>query len=166
MTAEVVRHDPPLHAPELETLRAFLDYHRATILKKIDGVSDEDLRKPMVPSGICLLGIVKHLAYVERWWFRTVFRGEELEYPWTDDDPDADWRIEDGESTEEVIRLYQYETAMAREIVNAAAPDDVAKSEKSQASLRWILTHMIEETARHNGHADIFRELIDGTTGE
>ncbi|MGI8775667.1 MAG: DinB family protein [Actinomycetota bacterium] len=164
--ADVVRQDPPLDVPELEMLRAFLDYHRATILQKIADVDEEDLRKQMVPSGTSLLGILKHLAHVERWWFRTVFHDEELDYPWTDDDPDADWRIDDSESAEDIVRLYKYETAMAREIVNAAAPDDVAKRKQTQFSLRWILLHMIQETARHNGHADILREMVDGAIGE
>jgi uncharacterized damage-inducible protein DinB len=121
---------PPLEAGEKDLLVAWLDFHRSTLLMKDDGVTDEDLRRAMVPSGTSLLGLVKHLAYVERWWFRQVFAGEEVDFPWTDDDPDADWRIEPTDHT-----------------------------------LRWIVTHMIEETARHNGHADIIRELIDGTTG-
>ena len=77
----------------------FLDHHRATLLWKIDGVSDEDLRRPMVGSGTSLLGMVKHLAYVEQGWFQRTFLGREVSIPWTEDDPDADFRIEPGEST-------------------------------------------------------------------
>jgi uncharacterized damage-inducible protein DinB len=160
------RVDPPLEASEFEMLRSFLDYHRATLLRKVDGVSDEDLRKPMVPSGTSLLGMVKHLAYVEQWWFRTVFRDEEVRYPWTEEDPDADWRIEPDESTEQIIELYRYSCALSREITAAALPDDKARNAKFEGTMRWILLHMIEETARHNGHADILRELIDGAVGE
>jgi uncharacterized damage-inducible protein DinB len=168
-----VRIDPPLEAQEKDMLVAWLDYHRATLLMKIDGVTDENLRRAMVPSGTSLLGLVKHLAYVERWWFRRVFKGEEVEFPWTDDDPDADWRIEPGESTADVIALYEGDTTRAREIVAHHSLDDHARLDvkmrrgpATDHTLRWIVTHMIEETARHNGHADIIRELIDGATGQ
>lgn len=160
------RITPPLEAPEFEMLRSFLDYHRATILKKIEGLSEEDVRRPMVPSGTSLLGMVKHLAFVERWWFRTVFMDEELDYPWTDDDPDADFKVGAGESTQDIIDLYRYETARSREITASALPEDKARNPRFEMTMRWILLHMIEETARHNGHADILRELIDGVTGE
>ena len=144
-----------------------MDYHRATLLMKIDGVSDTDLRRPMVPSGTTLLGMVKHLAYVERWWFRRVFLDQDVSFPWTDDDPDADFRIEENETTEDIVRLYQGECEEIRAVVRDASLDDMARFEpRSDFSLRWILTHMIEETARHNGHADILREQIDGSTGE
>ena len=81
------RPDPPLAAPPLAMLEAFLDFHRETLLWKIAGLSDEELRRPMVPSGVCLLGIVKHSAYVERWWFRSVFAGEDLPSRWSDTGP-------------------------------------------------------------------------------
>jgi uncharacterized damage-inducible protein DinB len=147
-------------------LRAFLDYHRATLLRKIDGVSDADLRKSPVGSGTSLLGIVKHLAYVEQWWFRRVFADEDVKFPWTEDDPDADWRIEPDEATSQIVDLYRYSCALSREITAAAFPEDKARNPKFEGTMRWILVHMIEETARHNGHADILREMIDGVTGE
>jgi uncharacterized damage-inducible protein DinB len=167
------RIEPPLESTEKDMLVAWLDFHRATLLMKVDGVTDDDLRRAMVPSGTSLLGLVKHLAYVERWWFRCVFAGEEVEFPWTDDDPDADWRIEPDETTADVIALYEGEASRAREIVADHDLDDHARldvklrrAHASDHTLRWIVTHMIEETARHNGHADILRELIDGSTGE
>lgn len=168
-----VRTDPPLEAAEKEMLTAFLDYHRATLLMKIDGVSDEDLRRAMVPSGTSLLGLVKHLACVERWWFRQVFSGEDVEFPFSDDDPDADFRIEPHESTADVIALYKDEIAKSQAIVEQAESLDehahwdrkLRRSNASDHTLRWIVAHMIEETARHNGHADILREMIDGATG-
>ena len=158
-------------------LGAFLDYHRATLLWKIEGLSDADLRRSIVPSGVTLLGMVKHLAYVERWWFQAVFAGENVAFPWTDADPDADWRVEPGETTAEIIALYKAEVRRSREIVAAGDPDaltprtmgeldSLARRPDEKKSLRWIITHMIEETARHNGHADILRELTDGATGE
>ena len=161
------RPEPPYLGDETGTLAGFLDFHRATLLWKIEGLDDEQLRRPMVPSGTSLLGMVKHLAYVERWWFQQVWAGERPGYPWTDDDPDADWRIEPEETTEQVLALYQQECDRSREIVAAASSlDDLAHHPRRQLSRRWILVHMIEETARHNGQADILREQLDGVTGE
>jgi uncharacterized damage-inducible protein DinB len=123
----------------------------------------------MVPSGTSLLGIVKHLAYVERGWFQRVWAGQEISVPWTEEDPDADWRIEPDETTQDVLALYEGECARSREIVAAAASLDevvVHPRWKEELSRRWILTHMLEETARHVGHADILREQLDGATGE
>src|SRR5919106_4933405 len=93
------RPRPPLEASEKDMLVAWLDFHRSTLLMKVHGLSDEDLRRAMVPSGTSLLSLVKHLAYVERWWFRQVFAGEAVDFPWTDDDPDADWRNEPTDTT-------------------------------------------------------------------
>ena len=160
------RVDPPLAASERETLAAFLEFHRQTLVWKLSGLGDEELRRRLVPSGVTLLGMVKHIAYVERSWFQAVFAGREVPFPGTDDDPDADWRVEPGETTEQILALYAAETAAAREIVAGASLDEVARRPGEGFTLRWILVHMIEETARHNGHADILRELIDGATGE
>lgn len=138
---------------------------------KIEGVPDADLRRSMVPSGTTLLGMVKHLAYVERSWFQNVFMGREVDLPWTDEDPEADFRIEPGETTEQIVQLYRDECEKSRGIISEASLDDLSKGrpdsgKRSGFSLRWIVVHMIEETARHNGHTDILREQIDGVTGE
>ncbi|MGH2807095.1 MAG: DinB family protein [Actinomycetota bacterium] len=163
----IERRDPPLAGDEKETLVAFLDYHRDTLLMKIDGVSDDELRRRMTPTGLSLLGLVKHLAYVERWWFQKRFADRDVTKPSTDDDPDADFRIEPHESTREIVDLYKQECAISREIIATASLDDLATNVKRRDhSLRWMVVHMIEETARHNGHADIMREAIDGVTGE
>jgi uncharacterized damage-inducible protein DinB len=165
------RRDPPEAAPERDLLPAFLDYHRATLLWKVDGLSEPDLRRPLTPSGLTLLGLVKHLAYVERWWFQAVFAGEDIDFPWTDADPDADWRAGPDESPAAIFDLYRAEVARSREIVAAASLDDRARRPRTEPpggdqTLRWIMAHMIEETARHNGHADLMHEAIDGATGE
>ena len=166
---DFTRQDPPTNAPEKETLATFLDYHRATLLQKVAGLDDADLRRSFVPSGTNLLSLVKHLAYVERWWFQHRFAGADPDFPWTDDDPDADFRVESHETPAEIIAFYQQEARRSRDIVAGAALDDVAKRtgrRGEEFTLRWIMVHMIEETARHNGHADILRELTDGATGE
>jgi uncharacterized damage-inducible protein DinB len=161
------RPEPPVDADEATTLSGLLDYHRATLLMKASGVSDEDLRRSMVPSGVTLLGLVKHLAFVERWWFRACFAGEDVDFPWTDEDPDADWRVEPDETTEQIFALYREETERARGIAQRSSLDALAtRRERENYTLRWIMGHMVQETARHNGHADIIRELTDGTTGE
>ena len=161
------RLKPPRAGSEKETLEAYLELQRATALWKLEGLSDEDLRRPMTPSGLTMLGVVKHLAYVEHWWFQADFLNRESEFPWTDEDPDADFRIEPTETTDQILSLYQEETEEARRIVEASSLDDLAQHEKRGGySLRWIIIHMIEETARHNGHLDLMREAIDGMTGE
>ena len=162
----VTRIRPPAVGSEKVLLEAFLDYQRATLLWKVSGLSEADLRRRLVPSLTTLLGMVKHLAYVERWWFQMVFAGEDLPAPWTKQDPDADFRVEPDETTASILAFYHEQVARSRAITAMASLDDLARSPGRDCTLRWIMMHMIEETARHNGHADILRELIDGATGE
>jgi hypothetical protein len=166
------RTETPRRAGERETLEGFLDFYRETILWKVAGMSDDDLRRIIVPSGWSPLGMVKHLAYVERAWFRDRLAGEEpLPVPWTEEDPDADFRVEPGESTEEIIGFYRGQCEQSRTFASKESLDDLAKEwpadrpPEKRPSLRWIYVHMIEETARHAGHLDVARELIDGSTG-
>ena len=160
----------PFTGAEKESLKVSLDRHRDAVLWKLEGLGDDDLRRPMVPSGTSLLGLVKHLAYVERSWFQGVWAGQEVTFPWTKEDPDADWRIEPDETTQDILDLYNGECDRSREIVAAASSlDEIVEHPRRQGwkmSRRWILTHMIEEPGRHVGHADILREQLDGTTGE
>jgi uncharacterized damage-inducible protein DinB len=167
------RVDPPRQVGEQQTLESFLDYYRDTILWKVSGMSNEELRKAIVPSGWSCLGMVKHLAYVERNWFRVRFAGErDLPVPWTDEDPDADFRIEPEETTDQILQFYRNEFERSRSIAASASLDDLAaewpadRPPEKRPNLRWIYVHMIEETARHAGHLDVVRELIDGTTGD
>jgi uncharacterized damage-inducible protein DinB len=159
--------DLPREGSEKELLTAFLDYVRETVLRKIDGVGDEDLRRPMVASGTNLLGMVKHLGWVEMGWFQRTFSNKEYAVPFSDEDPDADMRVEPGESTKDVIDFYKQACEESRRVASAASLDDhAARPDRSDYTLRWIMLHMIEETSRHNGHIDILREMIDGATGE
>lgn len=164
--AQDTRIEPPPSASEKETLEAFLDYHRQTVVVKCAGLTEEELRRPMVVSGTSMLGIVKHLGFVERWWFQEIFAAGDVDSPSNEADPDAEFRIEEHETAESVFDFYMQECDKSRAIVAEASLDDVAENSKSVRSLRWILAHMLEETARHNGHLDILREMIDGTTGE
>jgi uncharacterized damage-inducible protein DinB len=161
------RVDPSPTGSERELLISFLDLYRETILLKVSGLSEEQLRRRLVPSATTLLGIVKHLGYVERSWFRMRLNGEDLPVPWTKQDPDADFRIEPNETAESLVAFYREQIERARAIVAKAELDDRVKGKAKQPyTLRWILIHMIEETARHAGHADILREQTDGATGE
>lgn len=163
------RTDPPISGSEKDVLLGFANFLRETILFKLQGLDDEQVRRPHDPSGLTLLGMVKHLAYVERNWFQDTFLGQDAEYPWTDDDPDADWRVEPDESTDDIVNLYRQEIAISNRITSEHDLDTVATNvtpSHEGLQLRWILAHMIEETGRHAGHADLIREAIDGQVGE
>ncbi|HZC99359.1 MAG TPA: DinB family protein [Actinomycetes bacterium] len=158
-------------ADERAVLEAFLDLYRDRVKRKVRGVSEEDARRRLVPSMTTLGGIVKHLYWVELNWFQTVLAGRPKEdlppVPWSDEDPDADFRMEPDETVERLVAAYDEACALSRATAATRALDDTAPHRRmGQVSLRWIYVHMIEETARHAGHADILREQIDGTTGD
>jgi uncharacterized damage-inducible protein DinB len=167
MTTE--RTDPPLEAAEREMLDAWLDYHRDTLAIKCDGLDDAQLRERSVsPSSLSLLGLIRHMAEVERNWFRRVL-GREDAPPiyYTEDDPDGDFDNVDGADVAEAFATWRAECAHARELTVAAPSLEVTGERRGRTvSLRWILVHMIEEYARHNGHADLIRERIDGVVGD
>jgi hypothetical protein len=157
-------------ADERAMLQAFLDLYRETIKRKVGGVSEEDAVRRLVPSATTLAGIVKHLRWVELGWFQRVLAGRPPEdlppVPWSDQDPDADFRLEPGETLAQVIAEYDQECARSRAVAAEHSLDDTGTHRRlGQVSLRWIYLHMIEETARHAGHADILREQTDGSTG-
>ena len=163
------RNDPPKSAPPERMVGAFLDFLRETMIWKTSDLSLEQQTWAYEPSSMSLLGMIKHLAYVERSWFQTVLAGLDVEFPWTEADPDADWRIEAGEDADGIRALYRREIERSREIAAGMTWDEVGKNARAQAeglTLGWVLTHMVEETARHCGHADLIREKLDGATGE
>lgn len=158
---------PPFHGDEKETLVGLLDLNRAMLVWKLEGLTDDQARERHVGSLTTLLGLVKHMAYVESWWFLEYIDGrQELELTFDREDEDADFRLGLDETIASVIDLYERQVAAANEAIAAHELDDVGGELRGGTrSLRWVLGHMIEETARHLGHADIIRELIDGTTG-
>lgn len=160
------RIDPPFAADERTTLAAYLDYHRATLLGKVADLTDEQAKASPVPSGTSLFGLVSHLVTVERWWFAKVIGGLDVEFPWTEEDPDADFRGPDGATLADVVAAYKTECERSRVILADADLDTVVTGERAGRNVRYVVVHMIEETARHNGHADLLRELVDGSTGE
>jgi uncharacterized damage-inducible protein DinB len=176
---EDTRTEPPLRADEATTLRAFLDYHRDTLRWKTAGLTADQLRTPLPPSDLTLGGLVKHLALVESDWLSVALRGEPLLPPFdtVDWSADRDWDFHSAaaDSPEELRSLFDASVAASDRILDAAlaAPgglDALAVREDRRGherfSLRWILVHLIEEYARHNGHADLIRESLDGMTGE
>jgi len=157
----------PFTGEEKTSLHISLDRHRDVVLRKLEGLDDEQLRSPMTPSGTSLLGLVKHLAAVEYGWFCDTFGRETEPLPFDEDDPEADLRVAPSESTADVIAFYGRARAAADQVIQDLEVDDLGTAWfGDQVSLRWVLIHMVEETARHAGHIDILRELIDGTTGD
>jgi uncharacterized damage-inducible protein DinB len=178
-TDEHGRPMPPLEADELPTLQGFLDYQRATLEWKCRGLNDDQLRAPLPPTSMTLAGVLKHMARVEDSWFSDVVGGGPVSQPWASVDwqvqPDWDWRTATHDTGDELRALWAEHVARSRAVVGSqlatggeAALDQghSAWGGQGRVSLRWVLVHMIEEYARHNGHADLMRESIDGETGE
>lgn len=170
----VHRTDPSLEAAERPMLEEWLDYHRATLALKCAGLDDEQLRlRAVPPSNLSLVGLVRHMAEVERWWFRVVLAGEELPDVYcTPESPDADFDDVDEASGAEAFAAWRSECDLARaaaaahpDLDDAGVPPEGGRAGQ-RVSLRWIYVHMVEEYARHNGHADLLRERIDGSVGD
>ncbi|MCU1457758.1 MAG: hypothetical protein JWL73_1850 [Actinomycetia bacterium] len=165
-----MRPEPPTAGDERAMLIGFLEYHRATLASKCMGLTDAQLRARAVePSNLSLLGLVRHLAEVERGWFRAGLDHEDVADLWVSpDDPDADFDRVDTADVAEAFAAWDEEYLRARAIVDATDSLDTTFEHPrlGQVSLRWVLLHMVEEYSRHNGHADLLRERLDGSTGE
>jgi uncharacterized damage-inducible protein DinB len=157
-----------LATDERAMLMAFLDYARGCVLRKVDGVADDAARLPRTPSGTSIGGLVKHLTWVERGWLEDTFLGNELAMPFSDDDPDADMRMEPGETVAALVADYERAAEESRLVLAGHDLDALAvrAGRRGHVSLRWIGWHLVEETARHAGHLDILREQLDGVTGD
>lgn len=153
---------------EREALVGFLDKQRAALLRKLDGISDADARLSPTASSLSLLSLLKHSGLWERRWFQVILAGREHPDGWpiSDEVADADFRLGADDTVETWRAYYEEQVAISREIVAGMALDvPCAQSQLAHRNLRWVLLHMIEETARHAGHADIIRETLDGKTG-
>ncbi len=166
---EITRQFVPDVAGERPMLEAWLEFHRQTLLHKCSGLTAEQLRDCAVPpSNLSLLGLVRHMAEVERGWFRRRVAGEDVGFLFSSEaDPDGEFEHVGTADAEQDFATYQREIELARE---AAAGHDLDETffharRNAQMSVRWVYVHMIEEYARHNGHADLLRERIDGATG-
>jgi len=171
------RPEPPYAADESTTLAAFLDYQRATLAWKCRDLDGDGLAATTAASTMTLGGMLKHLAFVESYWFSYRLRGDEPEQPWStvdwDQDPDWEWTSAASDTPDELVAMWDSSVKASRRIAEATLAggglETVAlrpNSDGSSPSLRWIFCHMIEEYARHNGHADLIRESIDGEVGE
>ena len=167
-TAPVVdRPEGPNIAPERVAMETLLDHHRATLLWKCEGLTLDQLKLAAVPtSTLTLLGLVRHLTEVERGWFLP-FLGEQVpDLYCSEDNPDGDFDdVPDADAAGDLARYGEVVDAIS-ELLAHRRLDEVEVDEGSSYNLRWIMTHLIEEYARHNGHADLLREAIDGRTGE
>ncbi|MEU8567369.1 DinB family protein [Streptomyces pathocidini] len=171
MTTNPERTIPPTTAGERAMLESWLDFHRETLARKCAGLDDKRLREASAPpSALTLLGLVRHMAEVERHWFRRVLAGEQEagRIYYDEADKDGDFRVCESDTWEEAHATWQAEIARARENAAGRSLDDLSAGghrDIESFNLRWIYVHMIEEYARHNGHADLIRERIDGATG-
>ena len=161
---------PPLNADERTTLESWLDFHRATLAMKCEGLDDKQAAEASVPpSGFTLTGLVQHLAEVERNWFQRVLAGQDappIHDPQADPNaPDGGFDLAEDATLAAALATWRTEIARARDLCAARVLTDTGRFMDQDVSLRWIYVHLIEEYARHNGHADLIRERIDGTTG-
>jgi len=153
-------------APEREILTGFLDWYRSVVCRKVEDLAFEDATAVATATGLSALGIVKHLGGVERLWFRWRFAGEDIEVA----DAEATFAIAPGDTVAGVVAAYRDESEHARAVVAAVSSLDATSARPAPfygtVSLRWMLVHLVEETARHAGHLDVIRERIDGKTGD
>ena len=168
---------PPVTADERVTLEQFLDYFRSVLLRKAEGIDEVQARQRVGTSAIDILGLVRHMALVEQWWFTQAFAGSTEPDWWADpDDPDRDWHHTNDDTLEFALAALNGEIAKSRAVVagtgslDQLTAIDVGPHDQTdrygRRSLRWVLVHMIEEYARHCGHADLLREAVDGAVGD
>ena len=166
---EVPRQSAPYIAGERQMLEAWLDFHRQTLLAKCAGLTADQLRlRAAPPSTLSLLGLVRHMAEVERGWFRRRVGGEKIDFQYSSEaDPEGDFNNLDDADAELNLAEYQREIALARQATAGRDLDETFHHDRynEDITVRWAYVHMVEEYARHNGHADLLRERIDGATG-
>lgn len=171
MTAWLTEPDPD-RTDVAELFLGYLDWYRDVIVRKLDGLSDAELRASRLPSGWTPLELLKHLVFMERRWLRWGFEAEPVDDPWGDQGPDGRWRVAPEESLAGLVARLREGGDRTRAIVRSAALDRQARvggrfgGGEPPRPLVWILFHVLQEYARHAGHLDIVRELIDGETGE
>ncbi|MET7422907.1 DinB family protein [Dactylosporangium sp. NPDC005555] len=164
------RLDVPYTGDERGLLVGWLDWHRETVHVKCAGLAEEDAWRAPLPSSplTSAAGLVSHLTAVESYWFEEIVAGLDAPAHWSADDPDLEWRRVPGATLEGNLRRYRHQCAVSRAILERADVGGICAGRRhgDEVSVRWVLLHMIEETARHNGHLDAVRELVDGVVGE
>ncbi|MGH9123239.1 MAG: DinB family protein [Acidimicrobiales bacterium] len=160
------RQEPAFVLDERQMLEGWLDFHRVTLELKCEGLSDEQRKsRPVATSKLSLHGLVRHMAEVERGWFRCVLLKDASAPAVFSEELDGDLEPLDGADWDADLAVWQDECQASRELSAPLALDDVGEEDGEPCSLRWIYTHMIEEYARNNGHADLIRELVGGSVG-
>lgn len=167
----MTRTDVPTSWDERTMLATFLDYTRATVHAKCEGVSEEHARSAPLPTSplMSIAGVVNHLRWVEWHWLEYMLQGADDIGPWTEEDPDREMRVAVDYPLAQLLDEYEAQAARYRELVAGTdldTPSVRPLRTGEPATLRWVLHHLVEETARHNGHLDILRELADGATGD
>lgn len=162
---------PAIHTADEKTmLTGMLDWYRTGIVSKTVGLGAEQASRVIVPSGTSIIGIINHLALVEDSWFEARFAGRDLPAPFNtvdwDSDPDWEFRTARQERLRDVVARYEAACERSRSTVSRGNLDDEGAAIARRFTLRFVLVHLIEETARHLGHVDVMRELIDGAVGE
>lgn len=165
--SDIERIRPDEAVDERATLTQRLDFLRATAMRKAAGLTDEQAFSRRVPaSDLTIGGLLKHLSGVERWWFSLDFARLDIEPPWAEDDPDGGLTIRSGDTIAAIIDEYAAECERSRDAIAGHPLDAMAQGDDMHFNLRYALTHMVEETARHCGHLDLLRESIDGAKGQ
>jgi hypothetical protein len=166
----VIREDVPFTADEPEQLAGWLDFQRATVHLKCAGLSEADAWRAPLPSSplTTVAGLVQHLTAMESYWFERVVAGLDVPMHWSDEDPDLEFRRRPGAGLAEALVEYRTQCGTSRGLVAGLAPDArcAGRRHGQIVSVRWVFLHMIEETARHNGHLDTVREIVDGVVGD
>ena len=159
--------DPGRVGDERTTLIEFLDYFRAVLLRKAEGLTEEQARVTVAASELHMLGLIRHMVEVEHGWFVCGMGGRERDtiFDYTTD-PDDDFHPSADDTLAEALDMYRRKIIEADEVIAASELDQLAVDTSEPTNLRWILVHLIEELARHCGHADLIRESIDGATGD
>ncbi len=168
--AGAVRTDTPAIWDERETLTTMLDYVRATVHAKCEGLTEAGARAAPLPGSplISITGLVSHLRWAEYFWFQVIYLGEENQGPWTEDDADAEMRVGEDTGLPDLLDRYESQSQDYRQLVERTDLEQFSAaipSSGERVNLRWVLLHLIEETARHNGHIDLLREMADGVRG-
>jgi Protein of unknown function (DUF664) len=161
------RVPPPRGSSERDILAGMLHYLRTAIVRKAEGLTEQQARlAPVPPSTMTPAGLVKHLTGTERFWFSIDFAGLDLEHPWPEDDRHGAWALDQTDTLPNLIDAYRAECAQSDASVAGYDLDDRARAGGMDFQLRYAYAHMIQETARHAGHLDLLREVIDGTRGQ
>ena len=166
---DLTRPQPPRAADPVALTYAFHVFSRETLIRKLEGLSDIEQRRVALPSGTSMLGLFKHCIHVERLWIAYALGGLDVDFPWTEEDQEADWNVGPHENFSTLVALARAEAARSDAIIPTLTWDEIGKSPRcvrDGLTVGWVLSHLVWEIGRHLGQMDVMRELADGATGE